>query len=113
MLPARPGSKPRQHPDEVLIEALKEQFKHDVSMMVDYLTVNGRPLFHVRLTRDEELTRFRDPQTREEQLKQIEAREGPEAVGRYVSRMYRLMEQQEQHDIELWKSQQQSSSQEP
>ena len=103
-IPVRPGPKPRQHRTELLVTALKEQFKHDVDVLKEFLTVDGRPIFTVRLTPDEELSRFRDPTMMQQVLADIERRQGPEAVGKYIQHMYTLMRQQEQRDLAKWRS---------
>lgn len=102
-IPSRPGPKPRQHSTERLVAALKEQFKHDVEMVKEFLTVDGRPIFTVKLTPDEELARFRDPNMQQQVLADIERRQGPEAVGKYIQHMYTLMRQQEQRDLAKWR----------
>ena len=98
----RPGPKPAQHPDEVLVDALKEQYKRDVELLVEFLTTNGRPIFSVQLTPDEELARFRDPLIQPLLLKDIETRQGPAAVGRYIQHIYTLMGNQEKRDLAKW-----------
>ncbi len=103
MQPRRPGPKPRQHKTERLIAALKEHFKHDVDKVRESLVVDGRPLFHTTLTMEEELARYRDPETRQAILESIERRDGPAGVGRYISRISRLMGKQEQSDLARWR----------
>lgn len=92
----RSGPKPRQHPSERLVDAVKERFKRDVVKIKDFLTVDGRPVFTQKLSPLDELVRFYDDTTRNEIIADLDRRQGPDAVRAYYERMAKLSEEYRQ-----------------
>jgi hypothetical protein len=77
----------QQHEDEEIVAAVRQLFKIDRELNRTYATVNGRPMFTVPLSDEEQWLRWENPTQRQQIMKQIEEREGPEAVTAYVHHM--------------------------
>ena len=91
------------HPDEEVVDGVVETFFSDLKDLVEFMLTNQRPLLQRRLTPDEELARFRDPIQQPLLLAEVQSRDGLTGMGRFVQRMYRLMEEQEQKDLRNWR----------
>lgn len=76
------------HPEEEFLDLLEEAFNHDLEMLLEYAqTDEGRFMFTVLLTPQEQLADFRNPQKRAAIEADQMMQGGPEAVREYHSKM--------------------------
>ena len=81
-----------KHRQEIRLEMLKQSYEQRLQIMKDAASVNGRPMFHVQLTKEEQLQRWNDPLLRQMFEQDLLKSEGPEAVVKYRADMRKLGE---------------------
>ena len=77
----------QQHVDEEIVDAVRAQFQIDREINRTYASIGDRPIFTVPLSDEEQWLHWQDPALREQTIKDIEQREGPAAVPKYVTHM--------------------------
>jgi len=79
-----------KHRQEIRFEMLKQSYEQHLQLMKDAASVSGRPMFHVKLSREEQLQRWDDPLLRKMFEQDLLQSEGPEAVIKYREDMLKL-----------------------
>lgn len=90
---------PRKHFWEEVVEAVTEQFKADLTMYLDYFQTDGRPLLQERLSPQDQLVRFLNPEMRTQIEAEIGNRFGLDAVTAYRRRMESRLENQASREV--------------
>ena len=70
----------KQHLYEKVIETLVERYYVYVDAIVDALSVDGRPILNVELTKEELIARWLDPVLRDTLIKRAYALDGEKGV---------------------------------
>ena len=92
-LPKKPDRTPlesipehQRHSLERIALGVIAEIHHRRELIREYLLVNGRPAFTMRLSATEQQQRFNDPAVRQKILEDILAEQGPAAVRREIDR---------------------------
>ncbi len=81
----------KEHRDERRVTMLKERFEADLERLLKYATApDGRPMFHVLLTDDEQLDRWLNPETRLAAEESVLRRGSQAELHKYRERMLSL-----------------------
>ena len=79
---------PVEHRDERRVAMLKERFEADLERLLKYATTpEGRPMFQIPLTEDEQLDRWMNPETRLAAEEGVLRRGSQDELRRYRERM--------------------------
>ena len=84
----------KQHRHERVVDMLAEKLDHDLEILLNWATTEGRMLFHKELTTEELLQRWLIPEIRQKTAQREFDEGGQSAVDRYIKRMTKLQEKQ-------------------
>ncbi len=89
----------KQHRLEELLDLMEQAFNQELERLLDYSKIDGRYVFHVPLTEEEQLARFQNPQMRDTIIKQILDEEGEKGVDQYMKHIGRMTQKKVENAI--------------
>jgi hypothetical protein len=82
---------PTEQREERRVMLLKERYEQDLDKLIEWAkTPGGRPMFHMMLTKDEQLERWLNPNTKVVTEEAILKQQGPEGLRKYRERMLEM-----------------------